>query len=257
MRLPSLNSAEADPAAFDFLDEALLGRRMVYLGESDHFVAERMEFRLLLIRELVKRGYRRIGMEMGFSDARRMDRYLETGDEEWLNRVALYGYKEDMRTDREDQVPGWTDDSHPEFRRAVTDEARWFLRQLRRMNEELPAGEPRIEWFGYDLSFRPGGAYADAAELLKPHGNSALVQEVLAGAVREAGESRIEEAERLEALVAFLDERRAELVTLVGERGAVSLRRSYQRMADAFRFIDGLQGEYDAAAVAAALGRRE
>ena len=46
-------------------DEALKGKRIVYLGEMDHFVAERMEFRLMLIRELSRRGFRRIGLEMG------------------------------------------------------------------------------------------------------------------------------------------------------------------------------------------------
>ena len=35
-------------------------------------------------------------------------------------------------------VPGWTDESHPEFTKTILDEARWFLRQLRTLNEELP-----------------------------------------------------------------------------------------------------------------------
>ena len=97
VQLDSLEWIETDSTAFAFLDEALKGKRIVFLGESDHFVAERMEFRLLLIRELARRGFRRIGMEMGLSDGKRMDRYLETGDEAWLDRVALYGYRGDMR----------------------------------------------------------------------------------------------------------------------------------------------------------------
>jgi len=259
VRLDSLDPGDADPADFAFLDKALEGKRIVYLGETDHFVAERMEFRLVMIRELMKRGYRRIGMEMGLSDAKRMDRYLETGDEAWLDRVALYGYRGDMREDRDDEVPGWTDDRHPEFTRVVLDEAEWFVRQLRAINERLPEGEPRLRWFGYDLSFRPGGGYADADELLAPHAGNPLVDEIRRRMERVPGESRIEEAERLEALVAMLDGRREELVSLLGERGALDLRRSLQRMGDAFRFIDQLQGldNFDAEAVRRALVVRE
>lgn len=157
IRLDSLEWSKTNPTAFAFLDEALKGKRVVFLGETDHFVAERLEFRLLLIRELARRGFRRIGMEMGLSDGKRMDRFLETGDEKWLDRVALYGYRGDMRKDRKDEIAGWTDDSHPEFTRTVLDESKWFLRQLRKIDEQLPKGTPRLKWFGYDLSFRPGG----------------------------------------------------------------------------------------------------
>ncbi|MBL7041410.1 MAG: hypothetical protein ISR77_22430 [Pirellulaceae bacterium] len=57
IRLDSLDWNKTSPATFAFLDEALKGRRVVFLGETDHFVAERMEFRLVLIKELVRRGY--------------------------------------------------------------------------------------------------------------------------------------------------------------------------------------------------------
>ncbi len=259
IKLDSYDWDKTDPSAFAFLDDALKGKRIVFLGETDHFVAERMEFRLLLIRELAKRGYRRIGMEMGYSDGKRMDRYLETGDERWLEQVALYGYKKDLRTDRRDEVAGWTDDSHPEFTKTILDEAEWFLRQLRKMNEQLPAGEPRLKWFGYDLSFRPGGGYADASQLLAPHDKAPLVHEIKTQMARVPGESRVEEAERLETLVATIDEKQDELIAMFGKPSALELRRSLQRMADAFRFIDQLQGvrDFDPEVIADALSKRE
>jgi len=259
IELDSLAPGASDPAAFAFLDEALKGKRIVFLGESDHFVAERMEFRLLLIRELARRGYRRIGMEMGLSDGRRIDHYLETGDASWLDKVALYGYRGNLRTDRVDQVPGWTDDANPEFTKVVLDEAEWFVRQLRAINEGMPVGVPRLSWFGFDLSFRPGGGYEDAGEILAPHGSDALVVEIERRMRRTAGETRLEEASRLESLTEFLDERREDLATLVGEAGALSVRRSLQRMADAFRFIESMQGlpTFDAEQIAAALRKRE
>jgi|GEM_PF-509548 len=259
IRLDALDWRGNEPSTFAFLDEALKGKRIVFLGEMDHFVAERMEYRLLLIRELSRRGFRRIGAEMGLSDAKRMDRFLETGDESWLDRVALYGYRGDKRTDRNDEVAGWTDNSHPDFTRTVLDETRWFLRQLRTINEALPKGEPRLEWFGYDLSFHPGGGYADAGELLAPHKGTPLSRAIEERMARVPGESRIEEAERLEGLVAMLDANRKELVAMTGEADALELRRALQRMADAFRFIDGLGDleKYDAHVVAAALSQRE
>jgi len=58
---------------------------------------------------------------------------------------------------------------------AFLDEAAWFLRQLRKINAKLPPGEPRLKWFGYALSFRPGGGYADVAEILAPHAKNPLV----------------------------------------------------------------------------------
>ncbi len=241
VKLPSLGSSKLDPETFSFLDKALQGKRIVYLGESDHFVGERMEYRLLMIRELMRRGYRRIGMEMGHSDAKRMDKYLETGAEAWLDRVALYGYRGDLRSDRQDLISGWTDKPETEFSRTVVAEARWFLRQLRKINEGLPAGEPRLRWFGYDLSFRPGGGYADARELLAPHADAALVRDITTSLARVAGETRIEEAKRLQRLVALLDQRRSALLELLGAAGALELRRSLQRMADAFRFIEDMQ----------------
>jgi secernin len=259
VRLDSLDWSNTPPAAFAFLDDALEGKRVVFLGELDHFVAERMEFRLLLIRELARRGFRRVGMEMGLSDGKRMDRFLETGDEKWLDRVALYGYRGDMRKDRKDEIAGWTDDSHPEFTRTVIAEAKWFLRQLRKINEELPKDEPRITWFGYDLSFWPGGGYADAKELLAPHKETPLVRSIKERMARIPDEGRIDEAVRLEGLVNMLDANRDELVAMMGKADALELRRSLQRMADAFRFIDGLPGleNYDANVVAATLSQRE
>jgi len=254
-----LDWRRGDAVDFSFLDQALEGKRIVYLGETDHWVAQRMEFRLLLIQELRQRGFHRIGMEMGLADGKRMDRYLETGDEAWLDRVALYGCEENLRQDRDDHVPGWTDAGGELIDRALA-EARWFLTELRAMNEQLAPGEPRLRWFGYDLSFRPGGGYEDARELLAPHRGERLVQLILRQMELVPGETRLEEAARIERVVGVIDLGKAPLTELLGPAGALELRRSLQRMADAFRFIDGLQdlGDgYDPVQVKAALSARE
>ena len=45
MQLDTLEWSENDSSSFAFLDQALEGKRIVFLGESDHFVAERMPAR--------------------------------------------------------------------------------------------------------------------------------------------------------------------------------------------------------------------
>lgn len=195
--LDTLDWQKIDLEPLGILDELLDGKRIVYLGEPDHYIHEKNEFRLILIRYLFEKGWNHIGMEMGLSDAKKMDRYLETGDEAILDRIAIYGYEGDARDDRDDSVQGLTDDSNPEFRKKATAESRWFLSRLRLLNESCPSDHPRLHWFGYDVSFKPGGGYVDAARILESHAAHPLVQELTKRMARVEGESRLEESERL------------------------------------------------------------
>ena len=85
--LESLEPGALDASALTPLERELEGVRIVCLGEPDHFIHEK--YVGLLIGWLLERGFRHVAMEMGHSDAWRMDRYLATGDEAWLERVAL------------------------------------------------------------------------------------------------------------------------------------------------------------------------
>ncbi len=113
VRFETLDWRDADINGLSVLDEALAGKRFIYLGESDHFMDEKNDFRMILIRYLVSKGFRNIGMEMGMSDARRMDLYLATGDESHLDRIAIYGYEGGRREDRNDDVEGSTRQLRP------------------------------------------------------------------------------------------------------------------------------------------------
>jgi erythromycin esterase-like protein len=227
-----------EPHALDPLERELAGVRVVMLGEPDHFIHEKNDVRLLLIRWLFGRGFRHVGMEMGHSDAWRMDRYLATGDEAWLERVALYGYGGDRRPDRRDAVEGWTQGQDEELARRVNAESRWLLRELRALNAGLPEGTPRLEWFGYDVSFAPGGGYADARRLLEPHQGEAAVRDALTRLERVEGESRAAEIARLDALAAWLGERRAELERSLGAADARELTRMVRNLADSLRWVE-------------------
>lgn len=109
--LAPLDGANCDVGKLAVLDDSLTGKRVVYLGEEDHWVREKTEYRLLLLRYLFSRGWRFVGEELGRSDGVRLDRYLETGDESWLARMATHGYRGALRSDRDDKPTGLLKDS--------------------------------------------------------------------------------------------------------------------------------------------------
>src|SRR5262245_32561921 len=53
--------------------DAIATKRVVFLGEPDHYIQEKYEMRLAFLRRLFARGWRRIGMEMGRSDGAHVD----------------------------------------------------------------------------------------------------------------------------------------------------------------------------------------
>jgi len=234
--LDSLDWLEVDLHPLGGLEEALAGKRIVYLGEPDHFIREKMDYRLLMIRYLHTLGFRHVGMEQGRSDGKRIDRYLETGDEECLGRVAIYGYDGYVREDRDDAVPGWTGGKNSAFREKAQEGAFWFVREMRRFNEMLGLSEKRLTYFGYDVSMKPGGSYVDA---------------------RVKGETRQEEAARLDALVQFMAVREPEVLVLLGQADMRELRRTLICLAEGLRFVDGFIGPFSTDQKHATLRRRE
>ncbi|MBD3867494.1 MAG: hypothetical protein IFK94_05155, partial [Acidobacteria bacterium] len=183
--------------AAERLDPLLAGKSMVFLGEPDHFIHKKNEYRTRMIRYLAGHGFRNIGMEMGVSDAIRMDAFLADGDQAHLDRVALYGFPDEQRTDRDDSIPGFTDDKHPSFDQAAEAESRRFLASLRELNATVLKDGPRLSWFGYDISFKPGGGYADIAAALDRMEPTPEIETIRSRLARAEGESRLEEAERL------------------------------------------------------------
>jgi len=134
---------EAGPAP-ERLAAILGGRRIVYLGEPDHFIHEKYPFRLGFLRALHGLGWRHLGMEMGRSDGLNFDRYLETGDERSLFDIGLYS-------------------SAPSIESGIR--AGSFLgmelsyaRDLR----ALASGPQRVRYFGFDVDVSPGNGWDDA-----------------------------------------------------------------------------------------------
>ena len=205
-----------DAEALSFLDEALEGKRVVFLGEPDHYIHEKYDYRLLFLRELVARGFVNVGMEVGQADARRVDAYLATGDEALLDRVPLLGYTGDARTDRDDRPRGLLEAASDGFYGGFIAEERWFLRELRALNAVRPEGAPRVRWFGFDVDVRAGCAYTELEEALAPHRAHPAVAATLERLARVEGETRRAEVKRLDTALDQWRARRGALEDLLG-----------------------------------------
>jgi erythromycin esterase-like protein len=229
---------DVDIEDLSFLDEELDGKRIVYLGVPDHWVHEKYDYRLMLIHYLFARGWGYLGMEMDYSDGVRVNRYLATGDAAHLEGVALYGYTGGKRGDRDDTPDGFPGIKNRVFRSAFVSEERRFLAALRLMNETRPSDQPRLQWFGFDVGLFPSVGYEEAQAVLARHPEDPMTREILDLMKRVAGESRIQEAERLEKLAELLADKSRGVERILGEVDARELTRTVQHLADTYRFCE-------------------
>lgn len=154
-----LEGPDLDTERLSFLDKLLENKRVVYLGEEDHWIHEKSDYRLLLLRFLISRGWRYIGEELGLSDGIRINRYLETGDESELERIATYGYAGAQRSDRVDKVTGILKDSSENYPlESFKSEQLRLIRALKTLNGGL---KPGLHYFGFDINAVAGGGYED------------------------------------------------------------------------------------------------
>src|SRR6185312_6261592 len=98
------DGARADVAPLAMLDTAIADADLVFLGEMDHFLHEKSDFRLWLCRWLIDRGWRSFAEELSWSDGRRVERFRASG--EGLERLSLFGWTGEQRTDRDDKPTG-------------------------------------------------------------------------------------------------------------------------------------------------------
>ena len=231
------------------LDDALEGKRIVYLGEEDHWVHEKTDYRMLMLRYLISRGFNTIGEELGFSDGYRIDRYLRTGDESTLCRIATYGYKGDARQDRDDTPKGvLTDQANGYPVEAFRAEQLRLVRFLRQTNEAL-AEDQKLRYFGFDVNAVAEGGCTDARELLRLGGNSSDILQLAEDLCPNSGESVEEQNARLIKCLADIREKEAALLLSLGAQTLDMVKRSIQNVIDSLRFrqmTDGAQSYSDA-----------
>jgi len=130
------------------------------LGETNHFVHEKSDFRLLLSRVLIPAGWSCFLEELGHSDGIRVDRYLRSGDERELQRLPSFGYTAHLRSDRDDR-PGGILKSKSYPTEEFLSEQKRFYRGLR---SEAARNAVQVHLAGIDIDGLPGGSYEDILE---------------------------------------------------------------------------------------------
>ncbi|WPB75264.1 hypothetical protein KYC5002_40505 [Archangium violaceum] len=263
----SANAVHLDPTAVEpmdverlaALDGHLAHKRIVYLAESDHFLHETHVFRQLLTPYLFSRGWRWIGEELGASDGGRIDQYLATGDESWLDRVATFGYRGARRTDRDDTPTGLLRDawgpSYPQAAMKAEQVSR--LRKLRRMSEDRPPGTARLGFFGFDIDASVGGGYEDVDGLLSAHREDPRLRALVSMLERVGGESAEEELARLERLLQHMREHRPALEGVLRAGSYDALLSAVLTLRDSLKFVSVAHPATDWAVVTKAMAERE
>ncbi len=181
------------------LDALLADRRVILLGSSDRHRAQGFNYQALLLRHLLTRGLTHVATEMGRHDARRIERFLATGDRSHLDTVTAYGYSAVARTDDQPRDPL----------------ARQRRRQLEQLRFLIPAGR-KLRWSGYDIDDLPIVGYEEIERELASGADSAPVAAALQRLERGRRETAGEEARRLTKLAAHLDRHRDELTAALG-----------------------------------------
>ena len=157
---------------------------------------------------------------MGWSDGRRIERYLATADAALLDSLSLFGCRDDLRHDRDDRPTGIFAASFDTYPRET------MRAEQERFYQALRATDAPIRYFSFDIDALPGGGYGDIAALLAPFQGTAAVDAFLCALARTPGESAIEESRRLAPVGADA----ATLVPVVGRddccRGGLRRRRS-------------------------------
>jgi len=248
----------ADVERLAFLDKPLAGKRIVYLGEPNHWIHEKYPYRLLMVRYLFSRGWRHLGEELSWSDGRRVDRYLETGESAQLDRVTAYGYEGADRPDRDDKPTGLLKDGWTSFPTELfrAEQVR-FAQSLRRMSESRPPGSERLHFFGFDADYVPGAGYEHVDELLYAAGDIPLVAEMRALLARVDGETMRQESVRLSAALQWLGENRDRVDRLIGIESCERLSYALLNMRDSLDYVAEANPATDWTTLRRAMAKRE
>ncbi len=252
------NLEMADVKKLSFLDGYLEDKRIVYLGEEDHWIHEKSDYRLLLLRYLVSRGWRYIGEELGWSDSIRVDRYLETGDESFLEQIATYGYEGALRKDRKDKPTGILKNQNGNYPvKEFKSEQLRLTRTLRDISEKVRANSDRIRFFGFDLDTLTGGGYKDIEELLCSFRQEPDIANILSLLNSVEGETIKDEMNRLTNVLEKVKLSKNNFMKLLGEKQYGLLQEHIQTLYDSLKFNLIINPAADYESVGVAMANRE
>ena len=220
------------------VDTALAHARLVFLGETNHFIHEKTDFRLWWLRRLAAHHRLVVGEELGWSDGRDVARYLTDGNERHLDRLATFGDRSHVRPDRDDRPSGILRASFDGYPTALfkAEQSR-FYRGLRAI--------PSLRFFGFDID-AAGAGYAD----IEARRNTTSVNPAFWGRLaRVPGETLSDEAERLASSMALLPHSK--------EPAIAEMREDLQSMIESFRYTALAHPAADYDALRPAMAYRE
>ena len=230
VRLPEpFDGATVDTELLAPLDPLVADADLVALGELNHFVHEKSDFRLFFARYLLSRGWTNFAEELGRSDGVRVDRFYSSGDASELDRLPSFGHRTHLREDRDDRPTGL-------FKRSFeTYPAELFRAEQGRFYRGLreAAGSARIRHFGLDIDGLPGGSYEDIADRLAPLAHDPRLSEFRRALARVAGESAAAEASRIRSACQHVPG----LSAVVGEATAAETEADLHALADSLDYI--------------------
>ena len=241
IHLDTLDGKNIDLSMLSLLDKEIEGKRVVYLGEPDHFIHEKYDFQLMLVRYLFDRGFRYVGYETGIFAGRQIDAYMETGDSTYLDLNRLFAKGEYFREDRDDTPGGFPALKNPQYRISQLSEMRWFLEGMRELNETLKPGDNRLHWFGFDVDILSGIGYQEIRKKLKDHISHTIIRKILERIELVQGESVLEEAARIGDLITYVENEENAIVSIIGERAYTLLIRDLRSLRDGLIFLDAFK----------------
>ncbi|MCG8407604.1 MAG: erythromycin esterase family protein [Phycisphaerales bacterium] len=193
-----------NPQLEAFLDTALEGKRILFIGEPGHFFSEKYDVQLMLIRHLAPKGYRHIFIEgLGASMAPAVDHFVKTGkrpgkaDGDQSKETAKY---------QERAFKGWVGAKDPEFKRRQSASQQRFYHDLREICESLADDQGPLRVHPIDIDMMPGGCYLSIADLLGKYPEEALLDPIRKSVKKDADETANQEIKRLEKLHALVSD---------------------------------------------------
>ena len=237
----NLEATNENVRQLSILDPLVTEKRFAYVGEPDHFIHEKYAYRLLMLKYLAARGFTHLGEEIGASDGMRIDRFLGTGDESHLERIAIYGYSGAIRTDRDDTPTGILRDSfgvaYPTAQFAA--EQKRFAHGIRGIGAHLESAESgsRLHFFGFDIDALPGGGYEDLAEILEPVPADATIDRIRNALQRVKGETIDAEIARLDEALRLIEADSKRLAEIFGADRVSAIRHCATCIRDSFNYV--------------------
>jgi erythromycin esterase-like protein len=185
-----------------YLETALDGKRIVFLGEPGHFFNEKYDVQLMLVEHLARRGYRHLFIEgLGATTSEIVRAYVATGappDADGVDAARFDPYR--------DRVLGAVAADAPVFQRRLAASQRRFFHALHELSAARPAGDGPLTIHPLDVDMQPGGCRFTIDRLLARHDGAPEVAALRAQLAEAADRPLAERIARLETLRASLDE---------------------------------------------------